>query len=649
MIEKQNASYKKLIRQLVIAFVFFSILFSAKQLVIRYGIEKEKDTYSTINIAGRQRMLSQKIVKDILLVQSGLGIEENQVYIADLKQSINLWDESQTELLRRCEDTRFIKKDYNEIHQMLHNIDRVYSRMLLEVRLVSDEIKYSNDKSGMNERIAKILEMEKEFLMEMDKILSQYESDAERSLKESLYANVILFWAIVAVIFFVIIKIFIPLLRNLKTALWTAKEGRVNLMKMIHTMRGVILLVNSKGEIYFKNQDAEDYILKEKNPSDILDLESSMNWKNFKIREYMNTVRRNEYRQKELEIQIGDREGRTRWIVLAAVFGKYDGEESVLIHFYDVTAQRQAEEAMKNVAIKDELTGLYNRHFLDSVVTDEFERARRYDLPLSGALLDLDHFKHVNDTWGHPVGDSVLKYTAELIHGHIRRSDYAIRIGGEEFLILMPNTDLEGAYLNAEKIRRAVEEAEYPIVGHITASLGVAERRVDDNYQMLYEKIDRALYQAKEGGRNCVTKFNEDSNIYAAVSLRWKKSWECGEKNIDHQHRELFYLLSHLMKDSLEDVDKQEVVEQVDKIIEHLLIHFDYEESVLVEKNYEDIDSHKQIHGDLIRRAHEIKSLVSQGEINGLRAFSMIFEEVVADHLLKDDIQYFSCIENDKK
>ena len=283
MIEKQNASYKKLIRQLVIAFVFFSILFSAKQLVIRYGIEKEKDTYSTINIAGRQRMLSQKIVKDILLVQSGLGIEENQVYIADLKQSINLWDESQTELLRRCEDTRFIKKDYNEIHQMLHNIDRVYSRMLLEVRLVSDEFTYNTDEIDMNERIAKILEMEKEFLMEMDKIVSQNENDAERSLKESLYANVILFWGIVAVIFFVIIKIFIPLLRNLKTALWTAKEGRVNLMKMIHTMRGVILLVNSKGEIYFKNQDAEDYILKEKKPSDVLDLESSMNWKNFKI------------------------------------------------------------------------------------------------------------------------------------------------------------------------------------------------------------------------------------------------------------------------------------------------------------------------------------------------------------------------------
>ena len=649
MKEDPDLLYKRLIRQLVVAFVLFSILFAAKQVVIRYGIEQDKDTYSAINIASRQRMLSQKIVKDILLVQSGLGNEENQVTITDLKQSINLWDESQTELLRRCEDTRFIKSNYSKIHQMLHNIDRIHSRMLEEARKISDELESHSAETNINERLDNVLVMEKEFLKEMDKIVSQYEVNAEQSMKAFLYANVILFWGIVIVIIFVLVKIFNPLIRNLKTALWNAKESRTNLMKMIHTMRGAILLVNQRGEIYFKNQDAEDYILKEKNPSEVINLESSMNWKNFKIHEYLDNVRKNEYRQKEVEIQIGDREGRTRWVVLAAVAGKYSGEESVLIHFYDVTAQRQAEEAMKNVAIKDELTGLYNRHFLDLVVMDEFERARRYELPLSGALLDLDHFKRVNDTWGHPVGDSVLKYTAELIHGHIRRSDYAIRIGGEEFLILMPNTDLEGAYLNAEKIRKAVEEAEFSTVGHITASLGVAERRVDDNYQMLYEKIDRALYQAKEGGRNRVMKFSEESNIYATVSLRWKKNWECGEKNIDHQHRELFYLLSHLMKDSLEDVENQEVVEQIDKIIAHLLFHFDYEESVLAEKNYEDINNHKQIHGDLIRRTQEIRALVSQGEMNGLRAFSMIFEEVVADHLLKDDIQYFSYIQDEKE
>ena len=649
MKEDPDLLYKRLSRQLVVAFVLFSILFAVKQVVIRYGIEQDKDTYSAINIAGRQRMLSQKIVKDILLVQSGLVNEENQVTITDLKQSINLWDESQAELNRRCEDTRFIKSNYSKIHQMLRDIDRIYIRMLEEVRQISDELESHSAETNINERLANVLVMEKDFLKEMDKIVSQYEINAEKSMKAFLYANVMLFWGIVIVIYFVLVKIFNPLIRNLKTALWNAKESRTNLMKMIHTMRGAILLVNQRGEIYFKNQDAEDYILKEKNPSEVINLKSSMNWKNFKIHEYLDNVRKNEYRQKEVEIQIGDREGRTRWVVLAAVAGKYSGEESVLIHFYDVTAQRHAEEAMKNVAIKDELTGLYNRHFLDLVVMDEFERARRYELPLSGALLDLDHFKRVNDTWGHPVGDSVLKYTAELIHGHIRRSDYAIRIGGEEFLILMPNTDLEGAYLNAEKIRKAVEEAEFSTVGHITASLGVAERRVDDNYQMLYEKIDRALYQAKEGGRNRVMKFSEESNIYATVSLRWKKNWECGEKNIDHQHRELFYLLSHLMKDSLEDVENQEVVEQIDKIIAQLLFHFDYEESVLAEKNYEDINNHKQIHGDLIRRTQEIRALVSQGEMNGLRAFSMIFEEVVVDHLLKDDVQYFSCIENEKK
>ena len=642
--EQDILLYKKLIKKLIIAFVVFSLVFIFKQFVIRFGIEQEKNTFSTINIAGRQRMLSQKMVKDLLMIHQGGGHEYTYYYEKDLETSLLQWKEAQDELERRCESNSFFQRNRITIHRMLQGMKDAHNQFYLEIKLITDEINYVKTPIDLTDRLPKILTMEKKILVKFDKLVNQYELEAEQSLKMALFLNVSLFWGMVAVIAYVLIKIFIPLLYNLKSALWNAKDSRSNLMKMIHTMRGAILLVNCDGKIIFKNQDAEEYILKEKNPSEFLYLTSNMNWKEFNILAYIESVRKKDYRPKEMEIQVGDREGRTRWIVLAAVYGKYDGGESVLIHFYDVTAQRQAEEAIKNVASKDELTGLYNRHFLDSIIIDEFERARRYDLPLSGALLDLDHFKRVNDTWGHPVGDAVLKHTAEIIHGQIRRSDYAIRIGGEEFLILMPNTDLEGAYQNAEKIRKAVEDAEYPTVGHITASLGVGERRVDDNYQLLYEKIDKALYQAKESGRNCVKKATEESTIYAAVSLRWKKKWDCGEKTIDRQHQELFYLLSRLMKESLDDVDNKQVLEKIDRIMEHLLQHFDYEETVLMEKKYTELNNHKQIHGNLIRRTQEIKSLVSQEEINGLRAFSMIFEEVVADHLLKDDILFFSCI-----
>jgi len=653
MKEEQDVSlYQKLLKQLVIAFVIFLFLFTVKQLLIRNQIEMGKDTYLSMNVAERQRVLSQKIVKDLSLIQMDSLVEvdlvdevlvyEDLFYLKDMEKSIQLWEKSQQEMLKRFEAGKFLKRDSRKLHQMFKDIDPIYSKLLFEVKQISSEIRYGNGQVDYANRVPKILTLEEAFSKQMDKILDQYEIDSEKSLQEGLYLNEILFWAIIAIIVFVLFKIFIPLLRNSRIALWKERESRSNLTKMFHLLRGSLLLVNPKGEIYFKNQEAENYILKEKNPSDVLHIDTCINWKNFDIREYIENLRNNSDKQKEVEIQIGDRDGSTRWVILAGVIGMYNGEEKILFHFYDITVQQLAKDALQNVAVHDELTGLYNRHFLDSVVDDEFERARRYDLPLSGALLDLDHFKRVNDTWGHPVGDSVLKFTAELIHNQIRRSDYAIRIGGEEFLILMPNTDGDGAYINAEKIRKAVEDAEYPVVGHITASLGVAERRVDDDYQFLYEKIDRALYQAKETGRNRVVKSKELDGEYASVSLQWKQGWDCGEANIDSQHRELFYLLSHLMKCALEEMEKQQVLDKIDEIVEHVLAHFNYEESVLIKEQYLEVENHKKIHGQLIRRMHEIKSLVSQEEMNELKAFTVIFQEVVADHLLKDDVQFFS-------
>ena len=110
----------------------------------------------------------------------------------------------------------------------------------------------------------------------------------------------------------------------------------------------------------------------------------------------------------------------------------------------------------------------------------------------------------MNDKWGHPVGDSVLKLTANVLQNNIRKSDYAIRIGGEELLILMPNTDSQGAYATAEKVRKEIEEATHPVAGRYTASFGVAERTMEEKYTDLYSRIDKALYQAKNNGKNRV-------------------------------------------------------------------------------------------------------------------------------------------------
>ncbi len=225
---------------------------------------------------------------------------------------------------------------------------------------------------------------------------------------------------------------------------------------------------------------------------------------------------------------------------MSAAPGSHEGAEVVVLNLFDITAQKKAEAILKNTAIKDELTGLYNRHFLESILEAEFERAQRYEIPLSVALLDLDYFKKVNDQWGHPVGDAVLKFTADIVKNNIRKSDFAIRIGGEEFLILMPNTNAKGAVATAEKIRVTLENSAHPIIGDFTASIGVAERLIDEQYQYLYERVDEALYKAKGNGRNCVMLAQNISYAYEGESWDWKDHWNCGKQKIDHQQKELF-------------------------------------------------------------------------------------------------------------
>lgn len=158
-------------------------------------------------------------------------------------------------------------------------------------------------------------------------------------------------------------------------------------------------------------------------------------------------------------------------------------------------------------ALRDPLTGANNRTAMNSALIRETELARRHGMPLSLIALDVDHFKAINDRYGHLAGDHVLKCIAEAISECTRSSDMFFRYGGEEFLILASNTALEGAMMLAERIRRRVESLECHYGEEqipVAISLGISCYRPGDNSETLFEKADTALYAAKAAGRNCV-------------------------------------------------------------------------------------------------------------------------------------------------
>jgi diguanylate cyclase (GGDEF)-like protein len=174
-----------------------------------------------------------------------------------------------------------------------------------------------------------------------------------------------------------------------------------------------------------------------------------------------------------------------------------------------IVQQRTAELVEKNkqleiLSISDRLTGLYNRLRLDQVLAEELARTQRSGGVFSAVLLDVDHFKAVNDTHGHQVGDQVLVAVANLLKDGIREIDVVGRWGGEEFLIVCRETDLAGATVLAEKLRESIASFSFPVVGHKTCSFGVASIRPDEPVDTLIARTDAALYCAKHNGRNRV-------------------------------------------------------------------------------------------------------------------------------------------------
>ena len=169
----------------------------------------------------------------------------------------------------------------------------------------------------------------------------------------------------------------------------------------------------------------------------------------------------------------------------------------------DLSERRRLELELERQASHDRLTGLYNRWKFEEALNLETERARRYGTEFSLVMFDIDRFKEVNDTYGHDVGDAVLRKMAAVVGQQIRRTDILARWGGEEFMILLSETGLDHATRLAEATRIRVAQADFPGPGRLTISLGVTEYLRGETISTLLKRVDNAMYQAKQRGRDC--------------------------------------------------------------------------------------------------------------------------------------------------
>ncbi len=183
---------------------------------------------------------------------------------------------------------------------------------------------------------------------------------------------------------------------------------------------------------------------------------------------------------------------------------------------------RRTQQKLAEQAITDELTGLKNRRAFDERLQEEFRRAQRYSDPVSLIMIDLDHFKRVNDRYGHPFGDVVLAGAAQQIRSSTRDPDICARYGGEEFAIILPKTHMQGARSVAERVWKHLGAKEHLLpdggVVKVTASLGVAFYPSEDivTPELLLRYADEALYQSKRAGRNAISLYRAPADRYEA-------------------------------------------------------------------------------------------------------------------------------------
>ncbi|MCX6074056.1 MAG: cache domain-containing protein [Campylobacterales bacterium] len=166
------------------------------------------------------------------------------------------------------------------------------------------------------------------------------------------------------------------------------------------------------------------------------------------------------------------------------------------------TQLNEAYKKMEKIAVTDTLTNIYNRYYFNDALQNEIHRAARYNSFFSLLMFDIDHFKMVNDTYGHDVGDQVLVTVVTLAASCLRESDIFARVGGEEFMIILPQTSLNFAIEIGERIRRTIDDYTFNTIGHTTISLGLVVYEANETFERILKRVDMALYEAKNNGRN---------------------------------------------------------------------------------------------------------------------------------------------------
>ncbi len=467
-------------------------------------------------------------------------------------------------------------------------------------------------------------------------------------------------WLMLGLLTILVLFFVIPSYKILKNAIFTIKAYQKNLTALFRISHGAQMVVYyDTYQVVAMNLEAEKLIRKTK-AGEILHFPFDGEKQRFNFVQWINssfsestsltTLLEQGQEISNQEHRLYEADGAESSILFSSVMGYYEGKSTLLVNITDITPRKHSEEELQNMIIRDELTGAYNRHFIDRQMEREIQKADQYRIPMAMFLFDLDHFKKINDTWGHPIGDEILQQAAHVAMGFLRSTDYLIRMGGEEFVMLIHHTTMAKAVELAENTRVAISEIRHPLVGRFTATFGVVMRHPGESFTDMYGRVDNAMYEGKKAGRNRVVyhdPIEEDSHPF----LEWHEEWNSGEATIDFQHEQFLEIAKQIAYILSTKGDEERAYALVQTLLTRVEEHFSYEEDVLRDMGYPEADfrEHAEKHQQMLQFAKDKESDYLNGRLDLSVFLNFIVDEVITTHFMEQDLKYFPFFEEERK
>lgn len=291
--------------------------------------------------------------------------------------------------------------------------------------------------------------------------------------------------------------------------------------------------------------------------------------------------------------------------------------------------------------ILDRFTGIYTREYFNFRVKEEVSNGLRNKNPIAMIYFDLDRFKYVNDVYGHAAGDEVLLEVVSKVKSIIRLEDIFSRWGGDEFILLLPNTNLEGAILLSNRIRSEIESLEINKSYGVTASVGCSEWKQKEYFQSWFIRTDQALYLSKNEGKNKVTASDHNVEENILCKIDWNDSSNSGCSIIDDEHKMILERCNLIVESALEQSSFDETIRNVEMLILEMEQHFKDEIQILIEAGYPDVDKHQRIHDALMNKTQKLFQKTVQRDVTAVEFFSFLLLTVVEGHFKNEDTKYF--------